>query len=59
MMSAVRSSYTKGDFYETGRICHGEDNVVSLRNEAEHKALRAKMGSAVSCCSKHRCTAFM
>ncbi|KAK8064537.1 pisatin demethylase (cytochrome P450) [Apiospora phragmitis] len=46
MMSAVRSSYTKGDFYETGRICHGEDNVVSQRNEAEHKALRAKMTSA-------------
>jgi hypothetical protein len=48
MVSAARSPYTKGVFYETGRICHGEDNVVSLRNEVAHKALRAKMSSAVS-----------
>ncbi|KAK9425291.1 putative Cytochrome P450 [Seiridium unicorne] len=43
MMSAARSSYTKGLFYETGRIIPGEETVVSLRDEHEHKALRAKM----------------
>jgi hypothetical protein len=48
MMSAVRSPYTKGVFYETGRINPGEDTVVSLREEGAHKTLRAKMGTAVS-----------
>ncbi|CAJ2499709.1 Uu.00g025620.m01.CDS01 [Anthostomella pinea] len=46
MMSAVRSPYTKGIFYETGRIIPEENTVVSLRNDAEHRALRAKMGTA-------------
>ncbi|TGJ81716.1 hypothetical protein E0Z10_g7051 [Xylaria hypoxylon] len=46
MMSAVRSPYTKGVFYETGRITPEEDTVVSLRDDAEHRALRAKMGTA-------------
>ncbi|KAI0517101.1 cytochrome P450 [Xylaria bambusicola] len=45
-MSAVRSLYTKGVFYETGRITPEDDNVVSLRNEEAHRALRAKMGTA-------------
>ncbi|KAI3322643.1 cytochrome P450 [Xylariaceae sp. AK1471] len=45
-MSAVRSPYTKGVFYETGRIVPGEDTVVSLRNDDEHRALRARMGTA-------------
>lgn len=47
MMSAARSPYTKGLFYETGRIIPGEETVVSLRDEPQHKALRAKMGTAV------------
>ncbi|KAI0405811.1 cytochrome P450 [Xylaria palmicola] len=46
MMSAVRSPYTKGVFYETGRITPGEETVVSLRDEDAHRALRAKMGTA-------------
>ncbi|KAI0126728.1 cytochrome P450 [Xylariales sp. AK1849] len=46
MMSAARSPYTKGLFYETGRIIPGENTVVSLRDEHEHKVLRAKMGTA-------------
>lgn len=46
-MSAVRSPYTKGDFYETGRIIPGYDNVVSQRDEAKHKALRTKMSGGV------------
>ncbi|WYZ44538.1 hypothetical protein EsH8_VII_000974 [Colletotrichum jinshuiense] len=45
-MSAVRSTYTKGDFYDSGRITPGVDNVVSMRNENEHKAMRARMGPA-------------
>ncbi|KAI0434920.1 cytochrome P450 [Xylaria sp. FL1042] len=45
-MSAVRSLYTKGIFYETGRITPEDDTVVSLRNDEKHRALRAKMGTA-------------
>ncbi|KAI1324777.1 cytochrome P450 [Xylariaceae sp. FL0255] len=46
MMSAVRSPYTKGTFYETGRINPEADTVVSLRNEDDHRALRAKLRPA-------------
>ncbi|KAL2675357.1 hypothetical protein Neosp_011541 [[Neocosmospora] mangrovei] len=42
-MSAVRSTYTKGDFYMSGRIVPDVDNVVSERNEVKHKAMKAKM----------------
>jgi len=45
-MSAVRSPYTKGDFYETGRIIPGYNNVVCERDETKHKALRAAMSGA-------------
>ncbi|KAJ3575687.1 hypothetical protein NPX13_g3950 [Xylaria arbuscula] len=45
-MSAARSLYTKGTFYETGRITPEEDTIVSLRNEEAHRSLRAKMGTA-------------
>ncbi|KAK0649335.1 cytochrome P450 [Cercophora newfieldiana] len=45
-MSAVRSQYTKGDFYETGRIIPGYNNIVCERDEEKHKALRASMNSA-------------
>ncbi|GJC90314.1 cytochrome P450 monooxygenase lolP1 [Colletotrichum liriopes] len=45
-MSAVRSPYTKGDFYDSGRITPGVDNVVSMRDEHEHKAMRARMAPA-------------
>ena len=48
MMSAARSAYTKGLFYETGRITPEDDNVVSIRDDKQHRALRAKMGIAVS-----------
>ncbi|KAK4189128.1 putative cytochrome P450 E-class, group I [Podospora australis] len=47
-ISAVRSLYTKGEFYETGRIIPGHNNVVSERDETKHKALRAKMAGAAS-----------
>jgi len=45
-ISAVRSPYTKGDFYDSGRITPGVDNVVSMRDESEHKAMRARMAPA-------------
>jgi hypothetical protein len=48
MMSAVRSQYTKGLFYETGRIIPHENNVVSTREEHAHKVLRTKIANAVS-----------
>lgn len=47
-MSSVRSLYTKGSFYESGRITPGVDNVVSIRDEDKHKDMRAKMWAAVS-----------
>ncbi|KAL0935691.1 cytochrome p450 [Colletotrichum truncatum] len=45
-ISGVRSLYTKGDFYATGRITPGVDNVVSMRDEEAHKAMRARMAPA-------------
>ncbi|KAI5918647.1 cytochrome P450 [Camillea tinctor] len=48
MMSAVRSPYTKGDFYETGRIIPEKHTVVSLRDDVAHRMLRAKMSIAFS-----------
>lgn len=47
-MSAARSTYTKGDFYSSGRIVPGVDNVVSERDEAKHKFMRAKIAPGVS-----------
>ncbi|KAK1833684.1 cytochrome P450 monooxygenase lolP1 [Podospora conica] len=45
-MSAARSLYTKGEFYETGRIIPGYDNIVTQRDDVKHKALRAQMTNA-------------
>ncbi|UKZ75590.1 hypothetical protein TrVFT333_003278 [Trichoderma virens FT-333] len=42
-MSAVRSGYTKGKFYASGKIVPGVDNVVSLRDPTKHKEMRALM----------------
>ncbi|PTB55260.1 hypothetical protein M431DRAFT_520506 [Trichoderma harzianum CBS 226.95] len=42
-MSAVRSGYTKGKFYASGKIIPGVDNVVSLRDPAKHREMRALM----------------
>jgi hypothetical protein len=47
-MSATRSKYTKGGFYEVVRISPGVDNLFSMRDEEGHKALKAKTGPAVS-----------
>ncbi|KAK5661800.1 hypothetical protein OQA88_9902 [Cercophora sp. LCS_1] len=45
-INSVRSPYTKGPFYETGRIIPGHDNIVSTRSEPAHKALRAALSPA-------------
>lgn len=47
-MSAVRSGYTKGKFYASGKIVPGVDNVVSLRDPAKHREMRALMAPGVS-----------
>lgn len=47
-MSAVRSGYTKGRFYASGKIIPGVDNVVSLRDPVKHKEMRALMTPGVS-----------
>lgn len=44
----VRSTYTKGDFYETRRVIPGHDNIVTQRDETKRKALRAKLIAAYS-----------
>lgn len=46
-MSAVRSTYTKGVFYKAGKVVPGEETLVSLRDEVQHKELRTKMTPAV------------
>ncbi|KAI1373882.1 cytochrome P450 [Hypoxylon crocopeplum] len=47
-ISGIRSEYTKGPAYNAARVTDGETNVVSERDAAKHKALRAKMGPAYS-----------
>ncbi|KAL6876781.1 cytochrome P450 [Trichoderma novae-zelandiae] len=47
-MSAVRSAYTKGKFYASGKIVPGVDNVVSLRDPAKHGEMRALMAPGFS-----------
>lgn len=55
-MSAVRSGYTKGKFYASGKIVPGVDNVVSLRDPAKHKEMRALMAPGVSQLLPTMCT---
>ncbi|CAK7203654.1 hypothetical protein SEUCBS139899_006392 [Sporothrix eucalyptigena] len=40
---AVRSPYKKGPFYEAVRFNPERDNLISMRNDALHTELRAKM----------------
>lgn len=47
-MSSARSTYTKGAFYESGRVVPGIDNIVSVRDVEQHKKIRAKMTPGVS-----------
>ncbi|RMZ78725.1 hypothetical protein DV737_g3781, partial [Chaetothyriales sp. CBS 132003] len=47
-MSAVRSPYTRSDWYVALRMNPGQDNVLSVRSEARHDELRRKMGFGYS-----------
>jgi hypothetical protein len=47
-ISGVRSKYTKGPAYDAGRVTEGDPHVASQRDPIKHKALKAKMGTAVS-----------
>lgn len=42
-MSDRKSTYTRDDFYFTGRLVPGEDNVFSLLDEEKHNNQRKKM----------------
>lgn len=47
-MSAARSAYQKGRFYDSARLRPDDNNVVAQRDELLHKEMRARMGPAVS-----------
>ncbi|ATY67502.1 cytochrome P450 [Cordyceps militaris] len=47
-MHSVRSAYRRSDWYDGIRFDPNKDNLASLRNEAEHKTLRAKMAAGYS-----------
>ncbi|PSS02083.1 cytochrome P450 [Coniella lustricola] len=42
---AVRSKYTKSDWYDAVRFDPSRDNIISLRDDEQHNALRAKMAA--------------
>ena len=48
LLWAVRSPYKKGSFYEAVRFNPERDNIISMRDDAAHAELRAKMASGVS-----------
>jgi hypothetical protein len=50
-ISAVRSPYTKGRFYDFGRLVPGQDNLFSMRDEEQRRELRAKLSHGVSPCA--------
>lgn len=43
----VRSRYTRGDFYDAVRFDPERDNLISMRSDAAHKALKEKMAAGV------------
>ncbi|KAL9113883.1 MAG: hypothetical protein Q9227_002017 [Pyrenula ochraceoflavens] len=44
---AVRSSWTRGPFYEASRFDPSRDNIISLRDDAAHNRLRTMMAAGV------------
>lgn len=48
MIAAVRSPYSRSNWYTGMRLEADHDNVLSERNEERHNALRAKMAAGVS-----------
>ncbi|KAL2760390.1 hypothetical protein ACRALDRAFT_2024383 [Sodiomyces alcalophilus JCM 7366] len=47
-IAAVRSKYTKGEWYVVGRTTPGEDHLFSMRDEEKRKYLKSKMGPGYS-----------
>ncbi|KAF2868641.1 cytochrome P450 [Massariosphaeria phaeospora] len=47
-MMAVRSTYTRGAWYDAMRFDPGRDNLFSMRDEAAHTKLRSKMAAGYS-----------
>lgn len=47
-MNAARSRYTRARYYNALRIHPTRDNIVSIRDERIHDALRLKMAPGVS-----------
>lgn len=47
-LSAVRSSYTRSDWYDGMRFEADHGHVFSERNEKRHTELRGKMAAGVS-----------
>jgi len=47
-MSAVRSLYTRGEWYDGARLEPEHDSMFSERNEERHNMLRSKAAMAVS-----------
>jgi cytochrome P450 len=46
--TAVRSEYTRGPWYNAMKLEPGRDNLFSMRDEAAHMKLRAKMAAGYS-----------
>jgi hypothetical protein len=44
----VRSQYRRGAFYDAVRFDPERDNLISLRDDAKHSELKAKMAMGVS-----------
>ncbi|KAK6833502.1 hypothetical protein PG995_013252 [Apiospora arundinis] len=42
-VNAPRSAYSRSDWYKGGRFVPNEDTLLSMTDDAQHKALRAKM----------------
>jgi hypothetical protein len=47
-MYSVRSQYRRSSWYRGMRFDPSKDNLLSLRNEDDHRDLRAKMAAGVS-----------
>lgn len=47
-VNAPRSAFHRSDWYKGGRFVPNEDTLLSMTDDAEHKALRAKMTPGVS-----------
>ena len=47
-MLSVRSPYKRAYWYYAMRFDPSRDNVLSMREDAQHNALRAKMAHGVS-----------